>query len=459
MLKLRRLFEQNKFDQVSHILDGYQAKANSNISTEHRLLTAYSAFDFNQTKYEAQFNRWIKSNPGSFHAYLARAKFYYALGWHSRGGKFNRQTKQSQFDRMNSYFDNAELDIDKAISLNRQSMIPYYLLIGIAQSHGDTGKANSTLRKAIKINPASYIVREHYMNTLLPRWGGSIAKMQSFAENSMQYYSKNPKLKLLQGYIPMDTADIEYGRSNYRMAGQLYEQAAKFGENHHLLFKQGKNEYRQKLYANALKYFDKSIRLQPEDGDYYYWRSKAHSQLSQNNKAFADLKKAELFNPNDDRIKDRTKKLLSTAGIPGIKQMGKAEREDELAKIEQALSREPNNANFYYGKATILLSQNKNDEALKNLEKAIELNQHVFEYYQLIDMVLFKRNEFDKILKYWQQYIALFPKDSRGYLERSGTYYHMQRLQLALADAKTAVDLGSAQAKDIHIKLEALNRR
>lgn len=459
VLKIRNLFEQNKFNQIISILDNQQAKAKSNVSFERQLFTAYSAFDFNDQNYESKFKLWINDNPDSFHAHLARAKFYYALGWKSRGGKFRSQTKQSQFNRMNSYFDKAKSDTAKAISLNQRSIVPYCLLIGIAQAHGDSAKAKLTLMQAIKIDPASYIVREHYMNTLLPRWGGSIAKMQTFAENSMQYYPMNPKLKLLQGFNSMDSGDIESRRGNYGLASQLYEQAAKFGENYGVLFKQGKNEYRQKHYAKALKYFDQSIRLQPEYGDYYYWRSKARSQLNQNSQALADLKKAELFNPNDDKIRRNTKRLLTKLAIPGITPMSGSKASRELAKVEQALSREPNNSALYYERATVLLSQHKNDDALRDLEKAIKLNRHVFEYYRLIDMVLFKRNEFDRILNYWQQYIAIFPKDGRGFLERSGTYYHMQRIELAMADAKTAMDLGNVKAKKIYVKLEALNRR
>ena len=337
-------------------------------------------------------------------------------------------------------------------------MIPYCLLIGIAQSNGDSEKASLTFRQATAINPASYIVRQHYINSLLPRWGGSHEKMQSFAENSMQYYSKNPKLKLLQGFIPMDKGDIEYRRGNYRYADELYDHASKYGENSYLSFKRGKNKYRQKQYIKALKYFDDSIRLHTENGDYYYWRSKTRTQLNKNSQALADLKKAELLNPDDDKIRRTTRQLLSKAKIPGITSMTDVKATKALAKIEQALSRDPNNSHFYYERAVILLSQSKNGEALKDLEKAIELDPRVFGYYRLIDMVLFKKNQFEQILKYWQEYMNIYPRDSRAYLERSGTYYHMQRLDLAMADAKTAMNLGSVEAKKFYDKLKSLNR-
>ena len=53
--------------------------------------------------------------------------------------------------------------------------------------------------------------------------------------------------------------------------------------------------------------------------------------------------------------------------------------------------------------------------------------------------------EWDRIISYWNAFLALEPENARAYLERSGTYYHKRDFARSLEDLKQACDLGSKE--------------
>lgn len=138
-LKIRQLLLNKQFDELNRVLLGYQKAVEINIAEEEKLFTAYDAFDIKNTSYEAFLNTWIQSTPGSYPAYLARAKYYFRQAMDSRGGKWASETKEKQFDAMNVYFDKAIADIDTVLNLNKKTIVPYSLLIRIANVRGNTG--------------------------------------------------------------------------------------------------------------------------------------------------------------------------------------------------------------------------------------------------------------------------------------------------------------------------------
>jgi tetratricopeptide (TPR) repeat protein len=73
-----------------------------------------------------------------------------------------------------------------------------------------------------------------------------------------------------------------------------------------------------------------------------------------------------------------------------------------------------------------------------------------------VDWLLIKRNEYDQIISYWDEYIARHPDDSRAYLERGGTYYHKGDLREAVRNAKIAAGMGNAEAQQAY---ERFSRR
>ena len=86
------------------------------------------------------------------------------------------------------------------------------------------------------------------------------------------------------------------------------------------------------------------------------------------------------------------------------------------------------------------------------MKKAIALDPREFAYYLLMDRVLAKHKDWNRIIAYWDEYIQLNPTHSRAYVERGGAYFHKGDVKSAVRDAKIAADMGNLDGKQIYEK-------
>ena len=61
-------------------------------------------------------------------------------------------------------------------------------------------------------------------------------------------------------------------------------------------------------------------------------------------------------------------------------------------------------------------------------------------------IVLICTNQYDRIIGYWDRFLALEPNHAQAYLERGGTKHHKGDQPGSQADLKKACELGSAKA-------------
>ncbi len=443
-VRVRALLQQNNFQQLNQLLADYQKQATNKKSTEIDLLNAYAAFELGNLFYQDKFQQWINQNPNSYQAYLARAFFYHGYAWKQRGSKYADKTHVAQFSSMNKYFALAEKDINKSIELYKESILPYCLQISIAKTQKQKLGVKQMLSNALRYNSDSYIARRYYIDSLLPRWGGTYQEVTDFAQQSQKYAYKNKNLSLLLATPLYDTANILSSKSHYSDAEELYTQALMFGKSSRVYFKRGISFYRQHLYENAISDFSQAIANQPDNGDYYYWRGKAFEKLNRLEKALKNSKKANQLEPDDYYFKKQQQTLLTSiaASKEGTTQVGRNSR--NAAKIGEI---------DYYRLAKKLLTKKSWNDAQLLLKKAIALSPGTFEYYLLLDSALFKLDRLDEIVLYWGRYLKLKPTDDRAYLERAGTYFHKGMLDAYLSDLKIAAQLGNSEAKQRYKQL------
>lgn len=445
-LNVRQLFLQNKFQQLNQRLAAYQSQSQNNVLTEVNLFNAYSAFAFNHLFYQEKFQQWINATPNNYQPYLARATFYYSYGWDARGGKFIHKTTASQLSAMKKHFTLAKSDISKSLSIYKQSVLPYCLLIGIAKTERNSDpSAKKLLKQALRYNPASFEVRQFFIDSLLPRWGGSYQAMVDFAEKAQPYAYKNKNIKTLQGYALLDAANILASDKNYQDAGKLYNQILTLGDNDRVYYRRAKNYYRQHRYLQAITDFNHAIELEPDSGHYYYWRSKSYAKINKITKALTDINKASQLEPEDSDFEHHQQWLLSQSSALNQKPKQRAKSTNKETEASGEL--------FYFNKAKKLLAQQKWQQAQYNLKEAIKLSPTTFQYYLSLDAALFKLDKLDEIIRYWGKYIKLKPTDSRAYLERSGTYYHKGDIDSSLKDLKKSAKLGNKEAQWSYEKL------
>lgn len=87
-----------KFQVLDTKLNSYQKAFEQNVLEEGNLSLAFEAFTFTDPALRSPLDDWIKNEPNSWAAHLARAKYLIALGWQARGSKFTDKTTVQQFN-------------------------------------------------------------------------------------------------------------------------------------------------------------------------------------------------------------------------------------------------------------------------------------------------------------------------------------------------------------------------
>jgi hypothetical protein len=75
------------------------------------------------------------------------------------------------------------------------------LLMDIGMTRGADSVTKGVLAAGLAQLPGSLALRMTHLNSIRPRWGGSIAEMQQVADNVDGVATINPRLRLLRGFI------------------------------------------------------------------------------------------------------------------------------------------------------------------------------------------------------------------------------------------------------------------
>ncbi len=142
-------------------------------------------------------NKWLTQDKDSALAYQMRAKYYDDVGWEMRGNAYASKVQNNHLNSFQDYVKLATEDALKAVQLNADNPYGYYLLLKIISAHGDSNIMESTFQAAIKKFPTYYPLYRSRLNTLSPKWGGSIEAMYAFTDRYIDKVADNSPLKLL----------------------------------------------------------------------------------------------------------------------------------------------------------------------------------------------------------------------------------------------------------------------
>src|SRR6266404_4886401 len=122
-----------KFQILDTKLNSYQKAFEQNVLEEGNLSLAFEAFTFTDPSLRSPLDDWVKSEPNSCAAHLARAKYLIALGWQARGSKFTDKTSDQQFNEMTTLLVDGAKEAIAAVKLNVQASIAYASIIEAAR--------------------------------------------------------------------------------------------------------------------------------------------------------------------------------------------------------------------------------------------------------------------------------------------------------------------------------------
>ena len=227
--KIVNLLYRHDYNALDKWFENMQQQYRQDAQYECYLDEAYAIFDQRNMQLK-DLDAWVYAT-GSSYAYVARGAYKVKQGFGARGGKFFNQTSPSQINEMQRYHEAAARDLQTAISKNKSLMTAYRLLIQMAKSSDMPYTAQQILQKAEENDKQSFSLRNAYMSTLQPSWGGSLEKMAEFANRESQFADENPRLWSLQGEAIATRGFTLHRKDDCASAVELYNVSLKYGDN------------------------------------------------------------------------------------------------------------------------------------------------------------------------------------------------------------------------------------
>ena len=438
-LRLLSLLHHRRFAELTEHLEWFQAQFEADSRKELWPIDALETFDVIDPAVGPLLDAWTAASPDSFAPWAARATYRHRIAWTRRGGAFVKETPASRLQAMSLANGEALRDVTKALELRPGLVAGRRVAIWIAAMEGDdTGRTRAKLVEAgLALCPDCSALRTSYLYSLIPRWGGSPAKMAAFVAESRRR-SKNPRLQLLEGYQHLDRCQVVRQEKRPQEALPHCDRAVAAGEHRDFLLDRAFTRARLDDHRGAIADLDLAIARLPHDPELLRDRAAGLAATRQWTRAAADLRLAQRLDPGDERTDKRLRALVSNLLYEAFQLERGGRLDDALPLYEQAVKLDPAHGDARLRRAAA--------ETSRQLLQAVEREPLNVEAHVKLDHHWARQRRFEEVIAMWNRFLARRPDEPRAYLERGGALVHHGRRDLALADLDKACTSGLKDA-------------
>ena len=371
-LSLLGLLENRKYEELSNILQSYQENYENGSGDERLVLFVLETLANSNPEYEALLGEWTESSPESYVPYLVRAHYYYDVAWSWRGHLDKSETSDERLNKMEDFLQLSAGDITKTIHQKPRLSAADALAMRVLMMLENEEYKKQTLKEALDIDPASYLVRASYFWSLKPEWGGKPQELMNFVNETRINAKKYPNLDLLLGYSDYIFAESLAERKQHDEAAIHFDFAVDKGADHIILRERGINYYHLQEYEKALQNFNLSLERWPQDPKTLRWRAHTYQRMNKDELAMVDLDLAVLLVPMDRYT------LMAHAFLSRKMK----HYEQVLSDYEKALFFNQDDADIWFQRGMHYSHELVNfEEAVNNLRRATELNADNSQYW------------------------------------------------------------------------------
>jgi len=274
---------------------------------------------------------------------------------------------------------------------------------------------------------------------------GLIADRKGDYVSALKYFSRAESYDRNNPEIFMNMARTYRNLKQYDNAMKSAEKSAELlPQDINPLILMGNINYDLTHYDDALRYYQKALRISPDNPSLLYNTALALFKKGERFQALEFLKKA----AEEDRIGEVAYRSYSRLGAEFLES-----NMFDLAEknLKQAAGMRPGDAAARYNLGVAYLRQGKNNEALKELEEAERLSQGDIGMLEQIGESFFSMKEYDRSLRSYGKVLESNSRDvktlsrigeiyySKGDLERAyDAYSKVTRIQPATENARIA---------------------
>jgi tetratricopeptide (TPR) repeat protein len=267
--QLLRLLEMGDFNHLEFATKQIQSEFENGSLSEIELRNTYRPFYNLTPETLAKVQEWERKFPTSYAAHLIRGTYYKKKGMKARGTKYISETPQENIRMMHEYYKIARTELNASLELTEKPFLSVFHLLTISMDEGSKETSLALLMSANKMLPNNTLVRNRFMISLEPRWGGSYEEMNNFIAKSQEEGLNAAGLMQLKAimYDDMGFTAKEAGdkRSAIEYFSKALELADRVGGEFRKDFLSHSNYYTCR--EPSLKKYCQSISLQQIDNE------------------------------------------------------------------------------------------------------------------------------------------------------------------------------------------------
>jgi hypothetical protein len=225
----RKHLDVEEFAEVDAILDTLREGYRKTPACESHL---WEAMDFLASMDFRLLDSWVAARPGSWGAFTARGTRWVETGYSRRGRELAKDVTEAQWAGMRDAFAHAETDLKRAIDLDPDGYVAYGRAIYMLKASGGSVQIRKVLDALLARDPFNYGVRRRAMQSLIPKWGGSLEEMRQVAAEAQPFADRNPRLRILPGFAEAEAAEIDIRAKRYKEASRGFRRALAYGGYH-----------------------------------------------------------------------------------------------------------------------------------------------------------------------------------------------------------------------------------
>ncbi|MDZ7372987.1 MAG: tetratricopeptide repeat protein [candidate division KSB1 bacterium] len=282
--------------------------------------------------------------------------------------------------------------LQKWVARDSTRIPPRLYLADLYLAVGDTAEAEWELRRLVVSFPQDWrgyfaLGRLFYLRSM---WGEALR----YLERARQQESDFVGTWILCGIAYLRQDSLSQAEAIFR------EAASRFPNEAQLHFLLGNTLMRQRRPQEAVEFFEKASRLDPDDEDFLLGLAAAYDELRQYDRSDSLYRRLLERNPDHPTALNNYAYSLSLRG----------ERLEEAFQMaHEALLAEPRNGAFLDTMGWILYRMGRYGEALEYIRKASELRSDSPEVFEHLGEVLEKLGNLEQARQAWQRALELDP--------------------------------------------------
>jgi len=189
-------------------------------------------------------------------------------------------------------------------------------------------------------------------------------------------------------------------------------------------YENGVEKSRNKDAAGALQAFNKSIQLDPNNAESFYWRGNANYDLQKYQEAIGDYSQALALNP----------KYVQAYFNRGLARHDFNDKRGAIEDYTQALKLQPNDADTYYERGVAYLELQDYKAAIQDFNSVIRLQPNLVKGYHSRGLARAASSDLQGGIGDYTEAIKLDAQNVDAFYSRGRARFHLGDYQGALAD-------------------------